>query len=70
MILTALRRGESLGIVSLSNSNLLPASIGPIEVTPVMLPPGLAKLSTRPSATGSVAITNDDGDRFGGIFEG
>ena len=40
-------------MVSLSNSSRFPANTAPMVVNPVMLPPGRAKLSTRPSATGS-----------------
>ena len=45
---------ESLGTLSFSNSNLFPASSGAPVVKPVMLPPGRARLSTSPLATGSL----------------
>ena len=40
-------------MVSLSNSNRLPANTGEMVVNPVMFPPGRARLSTSPAATGS-----------------
>jgi hypothetical protein len=39
----------------------LPARIDAIVVTPVIFSPGRAKLSTRPSATGSLETTNTMG---------
>jgi hypothetical protein len=44
---------EILGSTSLSSSKRFPSISGEIEVTPVMFPPGRAKLATRPVATGS-----------------
>jgi hypothetical protein len=44
---------ETLGATPLSISNCFPTSSGPIVASPVMLPPGLARLATKPSATGS-----------------
>jgi hypothetical protein len=40
-------------MVSLSNSNRLPANAESMLVIPVMFPPGRARLSTSPDATGS-----------------
>ena len=44
---------ETLGTISLSSSNRFPSISGEIEVTPVMFPPGRARLVTSPVATGS-----------------
>ena len=44
---------ETLGATALSISNCFPTSCGPIVASPVMLPPGRARLATKPSATGS-----------------
>ena len=52
---------ESLGIVSLSSSNRLPARSGAREVKPVTLPPGRARLSTSPVDTGSEVPTKTIG---------
>ena len=41
-------------MVSFSNSSRLPAVAGAMVVMPVMFPPGRARLSTSPSATGSL----------------
>ena len=53
------QRGLSLGTASLSISSLLVLSSVAKLVNPVTLPPGRARLSTRPAATGSepLAIT-------------
>src|SRR5262249_10637494 len=48
-------------MVSLSNSSRLPANTAEILVTPVMFPPGRARLSTSPAATGSAEITKTMG---------
>ena len=44
----------TFGTASFSNSNLLPLSSGPSIVSPVLLPPGRARLTTSPLATGSL----------------
>jgi hypothetical protein len=44
------------GINSCINSRRFAASSSPSEVMPVILPPGLFRLSTSPSATGSPAV--------------
>src|SRR5262249_26972400 len=48
-------------MVSLSNSSRLPANTAEILVTPVMFPPGRARLSTSPAAMGSAEITKTIG---------
>jgi hypothetical protein len=48
-------------MVSLSNSNRLPANNDPMLVNAVMFPSGLARLSTSPSATGSDLLKNTMG---------
>ena len=47
---------ESLGTVSLSSSNRLPANTAPMSVNPVTFPPGRGRLSTSPAATGSTPL--------------
>ena len=49
------------GAASFSISSHLPAKLCSKMVKPVMLPPGLARLATKPSLTGSVTITNTIG---------
>ena len=44
---------ETFGATCLSISSCLPTSPAPIVDSPVTLPPGRARLATRPSATGS-----------------
>src|SRR5262249_26734357 len=51
----------TLGAISLSNSTHLPPIPGSKLENPVTLPPGLAKLSTKPSPTGSAHIANTIG---------
>lgn len=42
-----------------------------MEVNPVMLPPGRARLSTSPSETGSDTVPQkNDGDRLGSVLSG
>ena len=54
---------ERLGTVSLSSSNRFPAKVAPMVVNPVMLPPGLGRLSTSPSKTGSPEPIHNDRNR-------
>src|SRR5262249_12395936 len=49
------------GTVCLSSSNHLPTRSGEAADSPVMLPPGRARLATSPSATGSPTIGNTIG---------
>src|SRR6266436_3284012 len=49
------------GAISLSSSSHLPVIVGSITVNPVALPPGWAKLSTKPLPTGSATITKTMG---------
>jgi hypothetical protein len=46
------QRRETLGATLLSICNCFPTSSGPIVASPVMFPPGRARLATKPSATG------------------
>src|SRR5207245_3122670 len=46
---------ERVGIASFRSSKRLPANSGYCVVRPVMLPPGQARLATKPLRTGSVA---------------
>ena len=46
---------ESLGMISFISSSCLPLISGPIEDSPVMLPPGRARLAAKPLPTGSVS---------------
>jgi hypothetical protein len=48
---------ERLGTASLRSCRRLPVTSVLWTVTPVMLPPGRARLATKPVATGSLAIT-------------
>src|SRR5262245_48305985 len=48
---------ETLRTTSLSSSKRFPSISTEIEVNPVMLPPGRARLATRPVATGSPTAT-------------
>jgi hypothetical protein len=50
-----------LGATCLSNCNHFPAMGGSKLLNPVMLPPGRAKLATKPSPTGSETATNTIG---------
>jgi hypothetical protein len=52
---------ESFGINSLSNSTRLPCSSGVLWLTPVMFPPGRARLATSPDPTGSATVENTTG---------
>jgi hypothetical protein len=49
------------GAISLSSSRNFPLWLYSIEAKPVVLPPGRAKLSTRPAPTGSFALGNTIG---------
>ena len=49
------------GATSLSNSNHFPPMLLTKVVMPVMLPPGRAKLSTKPLSAGSPTFTNTIG---------
>jgi hypothetical protein len=52
---------ESFGINSLGNSTRLPCSSGVLWLTPVMFPPGRARLATSPDPTGSATVENTTG---------
>ena len=52
----------SLGTASLSISSLLVFSSVPKFEKPVTLPPGRARLATRPAPTGSASVRHHDGD--------
>ena len=54
---------ESFGIVSLSNSNRLPANAAN-RVNPVMFPPGRARLVNEPAANRIAGTCENDGDRL------
>ena len=58
----------SAGTASLSSANRFAARSGAIEVTPVMLPPGRARLCTSPVPTGSPGSEDDNGDSAGCRF--
>ena len=45
-----------------------PLNSGARFVSPVIFPPGLARLATKPCATGSFYSRHDNGDRFGCIL--
>ena len=47
----------NLGMISLNSSSRLPRTSAPIEVVPVTLPPGRAKLATKPLRTASLVLT-------------
>ena len=49
------------GAICLSNSTHFPARLYSNGVKPVMLPPGRAKLLTKPAPTGSTTCTNTIG---------
>ena len=56
----------SLGTASLSISSLLVfSSVAKLE-SPVTLPPGRARLATKPAPTGSAMVRHHDGDGSGG----
>ena len=59
MRITAIR--ERPGTMALSNSTRLPARSGETLVSPVMLPPGRARLATSPLPTGSPTDVNTIG---------
>ena len=52
----------SLGIASLSISSLFVISSGDKPECPVTLPPGRARLATKPASTGSTDVRHHDGD--------
>ena len=64
------------GAISLSSSSHLPVIVGSIIVKPVALPPGRARLFTKPLPTGSATTTKTTGivrvccsiDAVGGVF--
>ena len=51
----------TLGAISLSSSSLFPPMLYSTVMNPVTLPPGRARLSTKPAATGSTAAGNTIG---------
>src|SRR3984893_17523371 len=51
----------SSGTVALSSSAIFPTTLKSILVKPVILPPGRAKLATKPQPTGSFTMTNTTG---------
>ena len=51
----------TLGAICLSNSTNFPLVVYSNKRTPVALPPGRAKLSTKPPLTGSMTLTNTTG---------
>jgi hypothetical protein len=51
----------SAGAMDLSSSPDFPITVKSIRVKPVMLPPGRARLATKPCATGSFTATNTSG---------
>ena len=55
----------SLGIASLSISSLLVFSSVAKPESPVTLPPGRARLATKPAPTGSPDVRHHDGDGSG-----
>ena len=55
-------------MVSFSISSRLPANTAEMLVNPVTLPPGRARLSTNPDATGSHTARKNDRDRSGSIL--
>ena len=57
-------------MVSLSNSSRLPANTDAMLVNPVMFPPGRARLSTSPSATGSKPPIKTIGNSPGSVLGG
>ena len=59
---------EILGTASLSSSSRFPPSSRVRSVRPVTLPPGRARLATRPASTGSTAGHHNDGNRLGRIL--
>jgi hypothetical protein len=56
------------GTSSISNSNRLASSIVLKVLTPVAFPPGLLKLATRPSLTGSPPVVNTIGIEDVAVF--
>jgi len=52
---------RAVGTSSRTTSSCFGPSSTAIEVTPVMFPPGRARLATRPAATGSPEVTNTIG---------
>ena len=59
---------ESLGTISLSSSSRFPLSSPARLVSPVMFPPGRARLATNPFPTGSRVKRHDDRNRAGCFF--
>src|SRR5215813_13428582 len=51
------------GAISLSSSSHLPAIVGSVKMKPVTLPPGRAKLATKPLPIGIGNDRKNDGDR-------
>ena len=51
----------ALGTVSWSSSNCFRRRLAPRKVTPVKLPPGRAKLATKPYSTGSIPVSTTTG---------
>src|SRR5271166_1771339 len=51
----------TLGAISLSNSSNLALKLNSNAVKPVTLPPGRARLATKPLPTGSIVVTNTIG---------
>jgi hypothetical protein len=49
------------GAISLSSSSHFPAKPNSEVINPVVLPPGRARLATRPPPTGSVTLANTIG---------
>src|SRR5215471_9642701 len=49
------------GEISLSSSTHLPAIVGSVKIKPVTLPPGRAKLATKPLPIGSATIAKTMG---------
>jgi hypothetical protein len=50
-----------LGAISLSMVSHLPVTLGSYCITPVMLPPGRARLATKPEPIGSATAANTIG---------
>ena len=61
-----------LGAISLSSSGHFPPNVGSLEVNPVIMPPGRARLATKPLPTGSETLTKTIGiaiRRIGVLFD-
>src|SRR5262245_48833870 len=59
----------TLGAICLSSSSHFPLRLYSYTVKPVALPPGRAKLSTKPAPTGSATFTKHDGDSAGRLLQ-